>query len=335
MNAVAHVMPASATYTAGQLALIKNTVAKDCNPTEFDLFVTVARNAGLDPFRKQISAIVFSKDDEKKRRMSIITTIDGLRVIAARSRRYRPDEEEPRFEYDPALKGPANPIGLVKASVTIYIADDKREGGWRKVNGVAYWDEFAPIKEEVEAASTGSIPARLARHRQAEEAETPRVAGAGHPATRNQRPMGQDAPRDAGQVRRGPGPAQGVPRRPVRPLRSRRDGPGNGRHHAQRDHRTSRHRDPLARIGAARSIVFQLFPNAPLEAIPLGQVADLVEWPPPRLHPSSRMRWFESANTHPAARVLGARHAGAEYPTRWTAEEVPRGPLFDRDRRGA
>ena len=81
-------------FSDRQLELIRRTVAADCNPQEFDLFCEVARRTGLDPFRKQISAIVFSKGDESKRKMAIITTIDGLRTIAARSRRYRPDEDD-------------------------------------------------------------------------------------------------------------------------------------------------------------------------------------------------------------------------------------------------
>ena len=27
-------------------------------------------------------------------------------------------------------------------------ADDMREGGWKRVTGVAYWDEFAPVSDE-------------------------------------------------------------------------------------------------------------------------------------------------------------------------------------------
>lgn len=140
----------TAGYSAAQISLIKNTVAKDTNNDEFNLFVSVARNTGLDPLRKQIMAVVYSKGDAEKRRMTIITGIDGLRAIAARSKRYRPDENEPEFTYDPALKGLDNPLGLVKAVVRIFIADASRDGGWRPVAGVAYWDEFAPMKEEIE-----------------------------------------------------------------------------------------------------------------------------------------------------------------------------------------
>jgi len=135
-------------FSDRQLDLIRRTVANDCNPQEFDLFCEVARRAGLDPFRRQISAIVFSKGDQDKRRMSIITGIDGLRSIAARSGRYRPDEDPPRFTYDEALKDPhSNPLGIERAEVRVYIRDEGSEI-WRPVAGVAYWDEFAPLKEE-------------------------------------------------------------------------------------------------------------------------------------------------------------------------------------------
>src|SRR4051812_13923504 len=103
MNQIVPIRPGT-DYTGAQLALIKRTVAKDTNSDEFDLFMSVARMKGLDPFSKQISAIVFNKAKADKRNMSIITTIDGMRAIAGRSNRYRPDEDEPEFTYDPSLK---------------------------------------------------------------------------------------------------------------------------------------------------------------------------------------------------------------------------------------
>lgn len=132
-------------YADRDLALIRRTVAADCNNDEFDLFIWTARHMGLDPLRKQVYAMVFSKDDPKKRRMSIIVGIDGFRAIAARSGDYRPDEDEPTIEYSPDLKCPTNPHGILKASVRVW---KHSHGGWHKTTGVAYWDEFAPIKEE-------------------------------------------------------------------------------------------------------------------------------------------------------------------------------------------
>jgi len=130
-----------------QLRLIRNTVATDCNNDEFELFIEIARSKGLDPFSRQILPLVFGKDKPKKRRMSIVFGIDGLRTLAARSGDYRPDPDEPAFEYDQAQKDPIlNPLGIVKATVRVYKQDSR--GDWYPVTGVAYWDEFAPLKDE-------------------------------------------------------------------------------------------------------------------------------------------------------------------------------------------
>lgn len=134
-------------YNAGQIALIRRTVAADCNSAEFDLFIEVAKRVGLDPFRRQIYAVVYNKDNADKRKLAIITGIDGFRAVAARSGQYRPAEREAEITYDETLKDPAtNPLGIEKAVVTIYKYGPDRE--WHPVIGVAYWQEFAPIVEE-------------------------------------------------------------------------------------------------------------------------------------------------------------------------------------------
>lgn len=141
------VRPATALdYSNRQLSLIKRTIASDCNEAEFDLFIEAARHMGLDPFRRQIMPLVFSKGDKDKRRMSLIVGIDGFRVIAARCADYRPDENEADIAYDPDAKSDSNPLGIVKATVTAWKQD--RNGNWNPVRGVAYWDEFVPLKEE-------------------------------------------------------------------------------------------------------------------------------------------------------------------------------------------
>lgn len=135
----------ASTYDAKALALIKRTVAHDCNNDEFDLFVHMARALKLDPLRRQIYAFVFSKNDATKRRMSIITGIDGFRTIAERTGNYRPDEDEPTYEIDHDLKGSNNPAGIVKVTVRVWKFS---HGDWHKVTASAYWEEYAPLKEE-------------------------------------------------------------------------------------------------------------------------------------------------------------------------------------------
>lgn len=154
MNAVVPLR--SLDFTNNQLALIRKTVAADTNQDEFELFVHTAKHLRLDPLRRQIYAFVFSKGDTEKRRMSIIVAIDGFRAIADRTGAYRPDEDEPSFETDPAAIHPdTNPIGLVKATVRVW---KHSHGEWHKVTASAYWDEYAPIKksaDEYEWVETG------------------------------------------------------------------------------------------------------------------------------------------------------------------------------------
>lgn len=133
-------------FTAAQLTTIKNTVAKDTNNLEFDLFMNAARSYGLDPFRKQISAIVFNKDNPQKRQMAIIVGRDGLRSIAARCGDYRPATGPATITYDKDAESPSNPKGIVSVGVTLFKQDNK--GEWHPVYGEAYWDEFAPVKDE-------------------------------------------------------------------------------------------------------------------------------------------------------------------------------------------
>jgi len=133
-----------ATYDPSAVALIKRTVAADCNDDEFNMFIHMARALNLDPLRRQIYAFVFSKDNPKKRRMTVITAIDGFRAIAERTGNYRPDEDEPTYETDTNAKSPNNPAGIIKATVRVWKFS---HGSWHKITASAYWEEYAPLKE--------------------------------------------------------------------------------------------------------------------------------------------------------------------------------------------
>lgn len=145
------------TLTSRQLALVKTTIAKDCNAEEFNLFTEVARGKGLDPFLGQIIPMIFSKADAAKRKMTIIITRDGQRVIAQRCGDYRPASKPPTYETDDALKGVTNPKGIVSATVYLW-KQDQKSGDWYEVAGQAEWDEFAPItkgSDDFEWVDTG------------------------------------------------------------------------------------------------------------------------------------------------------------------------------------
>lgn len=281
MGNVVAISPAQQQWSAAQIDLIKRTVAADCNPSEFDLFVTVARNTGLDPFRKQISAIVFNKDKPDKRRMAIITTIDGLRTIAARSGNYRPDEDEPSFSYEPELKGPTNPLGLERARVKIWIAD--RSGKWSPVTGVAYWDEFAPLKQEwAEDPQTGKRKPtdRMTLDSGGNWAKMGRVMLA---KCAEAQALRKAFPEDLSSLYEKAEYDQVV---------SVEDLPSQQLEQLDQQRR-------LDRVGANNGILFQFFPNTSLESVALGKVADRVAEVVETCISLKQLDWFAGTNSQP------------------------------------
>ena len=81
-------------FDAARLELLRNTIAKGTNDEQFALFVEVARRTGLDPFAKQIYAVMRKTraqvngqwDDVPE--MTIQTGIDGYRLICQRAGNY-------------------------------------------------------------------------------------------------------------------------------------------------------------------------------------------------------------------------------------------------------
>jgi phage recombination protein Bet len=144
-------MNALVEFEKKELALIRNTVAKDCSPQEFDMFIHIAKAVGLDPLRRQIYAFVFGKGKkDEDRQLTVVTAIDGYRTISERSGNYRPDDKPPRYTYDETLKSKTNPHGIETCTVSVY---KYAHGGWHEVPGFVYWDEFVPTgyrKEDVE-----------------------------------------------------------------------------------------------------------------------------------------------------------------------------------------
>lgn len=305
MNAVVSLRPAD--FTNNQLALIRKTVAADTNQDEFELFVHTAKHLRLDPLRRQIYAFVFSKGDADKRRMSIIVAIDGFRAIADRTGAYRPDEEEPSFEVDPAQINPdTNPVGLVKATVRVW---KHSHGAWHKVTASAYWDEYAPIKQsadDYEWRDTG---------------ETWPDSG---------KPKKKKVP--IGEVRAKldtSGNWGKMPRlmlaKVAEALALRKAWPDDFSNvYAAEEVDRSRAQDltaweaaeagaiekRLAQIGQGQTILFQFDPTGPLEPVPLGKIADRVaDFVQQHGDEVSAIGLFESRNRH-ALRDFWARQPG-------------------------
>lgn len=66
-----------------QIEIMRRTVAKDISNDEFNLFLQVCAGRNLNPFNREIYAI------KRGNQMTIQVSIDGLRLIAERSGKYK------------------------------------------------------------------------------------------------------------------------------------------------------------------------------------------------------------------------------------------------------
>src|SRR5579859_8107348 len=69
-------------FTADQLTLIRTTIAKGTTPEQFNLFLEVCNHYRLNPFARQIYAVV------RQGQMTVQTSIDGFRLMAERTGKY-------------------------------------------------------------------------------------------------------------------------------------------------------------------------------------------------------------------------------------------------------
>lgn len=304
MNAIVNLRPVD--FTNAQLALIRKTVAADTNKDEFELFAHTAKHLRLDPLRRQIYAFVYNKNNAAKRKMSIIVGIDGFRTIADRTGNYRPDEDEPTFEIDPALKSQSNPAGIVKATVRVW---KHSHGAWHKVTASAFWDEYAPLKEgwsETVETQQGTWPDG-----------NPKMVS--KPAPGATRTMTLDTSGQWGKMPRV------MLAKVAEALALRKAWPDDFSNvYAAEEVDRTRAQDltaweaaevgatekRLAQIGQGQTILFQFDPTGPLEPVPLGKIADRVaEFLRDNRDEVSAVGLFESRNRH-ALRDFWARHPG-------------------------
>jgi phage recombination protein Bet len=119
------------TFSENQVDLIKRTIAVGATDDELQLFLHQCKRTGLDPLSRQIHFQKFrTKDGEGK--VSIITSIDGYRLMAVRTGEYA-GSDEPIFDKEDGIPG--------KATITVY----------RMIRGVktpfsasARWSEYCP-----------------------------------------------------------------------------------------------------------------------------------------------------------------------------------------------
>lgn len=72
-------------FSDHQMKLIKETVAKDCSPQEFRMFLELCARYELDPFAKEIYAAKMGSRNGEGGRVAIIVGRDGMLKVAQRS----------------------------------------------------------------------------------------------------------------------------------------------------------------------------------------------------------------------------------------------------------
>ena len=268
-------MGALVPFNDKQLALIRRTVAKDCDAAEFDWAVSICKATGLDPLRRQIYFFVFNKDDPAKRNMVPVVAIGGYRSMAERTGNYRPGKTTTHF--DETAKDPlCNPLGVSHATATVWKFS---HGEWFEIEASAYWSEFAPIKTDVEGGfdwiDTGETWPDTGKPK---KKKVPRQAGAKQVSMLDPTKDGwRKMPRimiekcaEALALRKAwPDDFSGLYGEGELDRAEALDmTPSEMANASERE-------DRMAKLGGLNAIMIQWEPNAPIERVPTGRFADL------------------------------------------------------------
>jgi len=104
---------------------------------DFNRFIYVAEQTGLNPLRNQIYLVERNSKDKNgnwKKNYTIQTSIDGLRIVAERTGKYAPEREPLLLKEEKELMG-----------ATAYVKKMTDDGNWHTVAATAYFDEYVQL----------------------------------------------------------------------------------------------------------------------------------------------------------------------------------------------
>lgn len=129
----------SITWSPEQTQLIKDTICKGASDSELRLFLHVSQKTGLDPFVRQIYSIARWDSRVGKEVHQTMVSIDGARLTAERSGKYKGQKGPLWCGEDGVWKevwlDPKNPPAAAKVGI---IRADFEEPMW----GVATWSQY-------------------------------------------------------------------------------------------------------------------------------------------------------------------------------------------------
>jgi phage recombination protein Bet len=131
-----------------KLGALKDAICADLNGPEFEAFLIMCEHRRLDPFSKQVYAIV--RGEGQWRKVSWQTAIDGFRAIAERSGRYRGIVSTEWCAEDGAWR----PIWTAARPPAYARVRIQRDGWVAPTEGLARWGAYVQTKRGGEIVET-------------------------------------------------------------------------------------------------------------------------------------------------------------------------------------